>query len=177
MGWNHLSIPKINGCAVEVWGWMNDFITPFIMDRMGVMGKQFHPTIYWTCDYWSMWGLKSIHVSKRGSWCCLPSDSKIAATNIEMNSLKCLCRLTFSSIYSHDRFLLFTLCYSTKCGAIENVSLLVVLTHWGRDKMVAIFQTTFSNGFSWKKMYEVRLKLHWSLFLKAQLTIFQHWFR
>ena len=51
------------------------------------------------------------------------------------------------------------------------------LTHWGRDKMVAIFQTTFSNGFSWMKMYEFRLTFHWSLFLRVQLTIFHHWFR
>ena len=26
------------------------------------------------------------------------------------------------------------------------------LIHWGRDKMLAIFQTTFSNGFSWLKI-------------------------
>ena len=26
-------------------------------------------------------------------------------------------------------------------------------------------------------MYELRLKFHWSLFLRFQLTIFQHWFR
>ena len=32
------------------------------------------------------------------------------------------------------------------------------LTHWGRDKMDAIFQTTFSKGFSWMKMNEFRLK-------------------
>ena len=32
------------------------------------------------------------------------------------------------------------------------------------------FQTTFSNVFSWMKMYEFRLILHWSLFLKVQLT-------
>ena len=51
------------------------------------------------------------------------------------------------------------------------------LTHWGRDKMAAISQTTFSNAFSWMKMYEFRLKIHWSLFLKVQLTISQHWFR
>ena len=49
----------------------------------------------------------------------------------------------------------------------------ITLTHWHRDKMAAIFQTTFSNGFSWMKMYE----FHWSLFLGVQLTIFQHWFR
>ena len=27
------------------------------------------------------------------------------------------------------------------------------------------------------KMFEFRLKFHWSLFLRVQLTIFQHWFR
>ena len=53
----------------------------------------------------------------------------------------------------------------------------LVLTHWGRDKMAAIFQTTFSNGFSWMKMYEFRLTFHWSLCLGVQFTIFQHWFR
>ena len=52
-----------------------------------------------------------------------------------------------------------------------------VLTHWGRDKMAAIVQTTFSNGFSWMKMYEFRLTFLWSLFPRVQLTIFQQWLR
>ena len=43
------------------------------------------------------------------------------------------------------------------------------LTHWGRDKMDAISQTTFSSAFSWMKMFEFQLKFHWSLFLKVQL--------
>ena len=43
-------------------------------------------------------------------------------------------------------------------------------THWGRDKMDAIFQTTFSKAFSWMKMYEFQLRFHWSLFLRVQLT-------
>ena len=51
------------------------------------------------------------------------------------------------------------------------------LTNWGRDKMAAVFQTTFSNAFSSMKMFEFWLKFHWSLFLSVQLTIFQHWFR
>ena len=51
------------------------------------------------------------------------------------------------------------------------------LTHWGRDKMAAISQTTFSGAFSWMKIYEFRLRFHWSLFLRFELTIFQHWFR
>ena len=50
------------------------------------------------------------------------------------------------------------------------------LTHWGRDKIDAISQTTFWSAFSWMKMFEFRLKFHWSLFLRVQLTIFQHWF-
>ena len=40
----------------------------------------------------------------------------------------------------------------------------LVLTHWGRDKMAAFFQTKFSNAFSWMKMFELRIKFHWSLF-------------
>ena len=51
------------------------------------------------------------------------------------------------------------------------------LTHWGRDKLDAISQTTFSNAFSWMKLFEYQLKFHWSLFLRAQLTIPQHWLR
>ena len=43
--------------------------------------------------------------------------------------------------------------------------------------MDAISQTTFSNTFSWMKMFEFRLKFHWSLFLRFHLAIFQHWFR
>ena len=34
-----------------------------------------------------------------------------------------------------------------------------------------------SNVFSSKKVFEFRLKFPWSLFLRVQLTIFQHWFR
>ena len=45
------------------------------------------------------------------------------------------------------------------------------------SKMDAVSQTTLSNAFSWTKMLEFRLKFHWSLFLRVQLTIIQHWFR
>ena len=51
------------------------------------------------------------------------------------------------------------------------------LTHWGRDKMAAIFQTTFSDAFSRTKMYIIWLRFPWSLFPRVQLTIFYHWFR
>ena len=51
------------------------------------------------------------------------------------------------------------------------------LTHWGRDKMAAIFRTTYSKAFSWMKIYKFLLRFHWSLFPRSQLTIFQYWFR
>ena len=51
-----------------------------------------------------------------------------------------------------------------------------ILTHWGRDQIDTISQTTFSNAFSRMKMNEFRLEFHWSLFLRLELTIFQHWF-
>ena len=47
------------------------------------------------------------------------------------------------------------------------------LTHWGRDEMDAILQTTFSKVFSSMKMFELRFHFHW----RVQLTIFHHWFR
>ena len=50
-------------------------------------------------------------------------------------------------------------------------------THWGWDKMAAILQTTVSSAFSWMKMCDFRLNIHWSLFIRGQLTLFQHWFR
>ena len=56
MGWNYLSIPKLQwlhpnfkGETVEVWEWISNFIS-----------------LYNGCNYLSMLGLKLIHVSKRG---------------------------------------------------------------------------------------------------------------
>ena len=63
------------------------------------------------------------------------------------------------------------------CSFISLQRPMNVLTHWGRDKMDAILQPTFSNAFSWMKMYQFRLRFHWSLFPRVKLTIFQHWFR
>ena len=36
---------------------------------------------------------------------------------------------------------------------------MTVLTHWGWDKMAAIFQTKFWNRFSWIKMYEFSIEI------------------
>ena len=50
-------------------------------------------------------------------------------------------------------------------------------THWDRDNIGAIFQITFSNVFSWMKIYEFRLIFYWSLFLRVPSTILHRWFR
>ena len=60
-----------------------------------------------------------------------------------------------------------------------------VLTRWFKThfnslrpkQMDAISQTTFSSICFLMKMFGFRLKFHWSLFLRTQLTIIQHWFR
>ena len=46
----------------------------------------------------------------------------------------------------------------------------IFLTHWGRDKMAAIIQTTFSSAFSWIKMYEFRLRFHWIFVPKGSIN-------
>ena len=46
-----------------------------------------------------------------------------------------------------------------------------VLTHWGRDKMAVISQTTLPNAFSWMKIMVIWYKFHWSLFPIVQLAI------
>ena len=48
MGWNYTSIPQFKRC--NSWNLSMD--------------KLFHPTLYMTCDYLSMLGLKLIHISK-----------------------------------------------------------------------------------------------------------------
>ena len=53
----------------------------------------------------------------------------------------------------------------------------MILTHWGQDKMDAILQMTFPSAFSCMKMFEFRFEFHWSVCLRVQSTIFQHWCR
>ena len=100
------------------------------------------------------------------------------------------CVWKFGIDYTHNGSVIVSLCtmpylddthtqLNGFCIALTSVELLPcwLLTHWGWDKMNAISQTTFWSAFSWMKMFDFRLKFHWSLFLRVQLTIFQHWFR
>ena len=46
----------------------------------------------------------------------------------------------------------------------------LMLTHWRRDTMADISQPTFSNAFSWMKIYEFSLEVPWSLFLSVEYS-------
>ena len=61
-----------------------------------------------------------------------------------------------------------------KCRHQGTISINWILTYLCRDKMAAVFQTAFSNAFSWMKMHEFRFILNWSLFLWVTLLLFQH---
>ena len=42
------------------------------------------------------------------------------------------------------------------------------VTHWNRDKICAVLQKTFSDAFSWMKMFEFWLKFNWNVFQRVQ---------
>ena len=86
-------------------------------------------------------------------------------TEIIGNSIRCPTSIQYAAlvILCEDNLLMF--------GAFP------IKTHWGPVKIAAIFQTTFPDAFSWMKMFKFRLKFHWRLFPRVELTIFQHWFR
>ena len=67
----------------------------------------------------------------------------------------------------------------SRCVYEDQLELIVpcMTSTWIRGKLDAILQTTCSEGFSWIKIYQFRLRLHWILFPVPKLTIFQHWFR
>ena len=88
------------------------------------------------------------------------------------------CRPKKQASFWANTFQMHLIMLNKNCGksCIFSGSWCSQLTHWSRDKMDAISQTTLSSAFSWMKMFEFRLQFHWSLFLMVQLTIFQHWF-
>ena len=75
-------------------------------------------------------------------------------------------------VMCHDGLLL-RLCFTAQRSWLSYV----ILTHWDRDEMDNISQTTFSSVFSSMKMFEFRLQVDWSLFPMIKLTIFQHWLK
>ena len=103
--------------------------------------------------------------------------SKLSAELAESGSLDIFrSRLAANLVCRPTGALWVNLTVHIRCFQLSNNPSLQ-LTHWGRNKMDAISQTTFSNAFSLMKIFEFWLKFHWCLFLRVQLTIFQLWFR
>ena len=66
------------------------------------------------------------------------------------------------------------LCFQKHCLPELGMPPPMFKTHSNRDKMAVIYLTTFSNQFSWMKMYKFWLRFHWSFFPRVQLTIYEH---
>ena len=90
---------------------------------------------------------------------------------ISSHGIDCTKSILSSSMQIARRYSLY-LIYHT-----ETRTPICILANWGWDEIDAILQTTFSNAFSRMKSFIFWLKFHWSLFLGAQFTITQHWFR
>ena len=148
--------------TIKFWEWISNFIPHFAVCMI---------TYPWLDLSWSMLveGATGSHC-----WGCYPWFSNLS--QVTVIHLK----IDWTPVYLQMGYNDFTTFYSSgycnDCWTSCSVHLRR-LTHWGQDEMAAIFQTRFSNAFSWMKMQEFWLRFHWCLFLKIQLTIFQHWFR
>ena len=123
----------------------------------------------WWCRNWlmtSQWLDNCVAIT----WIVISNSLHINFIHSDIHGRLCK-KLKYCWLLAFTRVLLYSLWivpdHESKVSANEQK----MLTHWGRDKMAAIFWMTFSNAFSWMKMYEFRLRYHWSLFPRVQLTI------
>ena len=141
---------------------------------------------------WLWWTL-SFYLEQADEWLCI--GSKVSTCWLEWHTAKCLAvnqQFLFANyIYQYNTsprilILLAPSHYLKQCWTVVKMSSvkwwqfclsLNVLTHWDWDKMATVSQLTFSNAFSWMKMYEFLSKFQWNLFRIIQLTIFQCWLK
>ena len=134
-------------------------------------------------NYWFLYTRTSIKMGQLpsanpcGEWIYVYFCGVISSMKHSQRWIEWFCRVTKSihSVITHQQFTTWKmLCILVLIQ--DSQPNCPCMTHWGRDKMTAIFRT-FSNAFSWMKMIIFRLRFHWNLFPKAQITIFQHRFR
>ena len=79
-------------------------------------------------------------------------------------------------IYNHYDKIGRCVCVRTALAwCLKAVKMIANLSPQGQNG--PIFQTTFSNAFSWMKSFVFWFSFHWRLFQRVHLTIIQHWFR
>ena len=172
MGWNYSCIPKLHR-----------------FHRLEMINR-FHPTLYTGCHYLSMYGLKLIHVSERAPDVVAPIHGNNDYYKIRRSGMKEELLVTFKvsigwlTVQGTDvdykqgnnksmrQILRWQVLRQKKIiqdqiFILRKIQPFSILTHWGRDEMNNISQTTFSNVFSSMKMFEFRLKFHWSLFPRS----------
>ena len=105
--------------------------------------------------------------------CCRRDNSDIGVTRAKFNNdflteLDIMDKMSFYKILISDkswrggRSYIATAPESNYADPVYGVATICHQVRWLRwDKMDDIFQTTFSNGYSWMKMYEFRLRFHW----------------
>ena len=137
--------------------------------------RLYQQLLWWTSNVWlnpiyinSLWPSKTIW--RHRSWSALPQVARrhqvITRTNVGL-SFNMSCRI-YPTIITLELFKILTNELLSKTTPASSRSQCVhSLTHWGRDKMAAVSQTTLSNAFSWMKMLEFRLLFQWSLFLRV----------
>ena len=150
--WDEITYQFPNGSTIEVWEWIINFIQYFIMDVITHPWYFFFTDPEWrsslidSSNFYNKFG----HENPRYVYACFGRNT-----------------VYFKGHYFPNIFFLLTyLCMKTTWG----------LAHWGWDKMAAISQMTFSDGFSWIRIYKLCFRFHRSLFLRFKLTIFHHWF-
>ena len=109
---------------------------------------------------------------------------KFDVTSIHLNQLQARCRCWWWAPGRHWPNLKDVTKWTTSASARESgcesmcpVRMRCDINSSPLDKMAVISQTIFSDAFLWVKSFAFWSKFHWSLFLRVQLTISQHWFR
>ena len=181
-------------CTVDVWEWISNFIPQFIMDYSSVSGLkliigvekgahlglvlQKNTKVLCLSDVTESYYVIFIRPYLRKFGVMSRNNCKWCMFHTILIVLTCK---NYHNTHLNRHYPAWsaeiTSCASEQWLHITDTTLYVpewsTLTQWGRDKMAAIFQTTFSNAFSWMKMFKFQLRFHWSLFQRVQLTIFQ----
>ena len=97
-----------------------------------------------------------------------PTIYKILCPLLINFALELVSHLLHVKQLKNNNIALFSMLIGHRLKALLNWFIISPLTHWGRDKMAAIFQTTFWNAFSWMKMFDFRLRFHGTLFRRVQ---------
>ena len=190
------SFPNFNDCTVEVWEWTSNFIPQLMIDVICLSMMELKLIYVIKEGPWNP-GLAILEMN----WVTILRPDR-NGQHVELYFLEWKLSYldsNFSEVCSKGSCWYISIgsingLASNKWQAITWTKLLKItqfnvspdLNEFSRStaainvliyKMAAVSQTTLSNAFSWMKMLEFRLRFQWSLFLRVQLTIFQHWFK